>query len=74
MSLQVERVQTVKGLVWLGVSWLFISSVPPAPNPLVTIALYAVAQVAMLYWVLKPLLGRSRHAKGFGSCYARPHG
>lgn len=74
MSLQVDRVQTVKGLVWLGVSWLFISSVPPAPNPLVTIALYAVAQVAMLYWVLKPLLGRSRHAKGFGSCYARPHG
>jgi hypothetical protein len=58
MALQLDRVDTVKGLVWFAVSWVFISSVPPAPNPVVTIALYGVAQVAMLYWVLTPLAGR----------------
>jgi len=58
MALQLDRVDTVKGLVWFAVSWVFISSVPPAPNPVVTIALYGMAQVAMLYWVLTPLAGR----------------
>ena len=58
MALQLDRVDTVKGLVWFAVSWVFINSVPPAPNPVVTIALYGVAQVAMLYWVLTPLAGR----------------
>jgi alpha-1,2-mannosyltransferase len=57
MTLQLDRVDTIKGLVWFGISWFFISSVPPAPNPVVTIALYGVAQVAMLYWVLKPYAG-----------------
>ncbi len=60
MSMQFDRVGTLKGIVWFGVSWIFISSVPPTPNPVVTIALYAVAQVAMLYWILKPLTGRKR--------------
>jgi hypothetical protein len=60
MSLQLGRVETVKALVWFGVSWFFISSVPPAPNPVVTIALYGVAQIGMLYWVLRPLAGK-RH-------------
>jgi hypothetical protein len=55
MSLQLGRVDTVKGLVLFGVSWAFITGMPPAPNPVVTIALYGVAQVAALYWVLKPL-------------------
>jgi alpha-1,2-mannosyltransferase len=58
MTLQLDRVDTLKALVWFGVSWFFISSLPPAPNPVVTIALYGVAQVAMLYWVLKPLAVR----------------
>jgi alpha-1,2-mannosyltransferase len=58
MSLQLDRVDTMKGLAWFAVSWFFISSVPPAPNPVVTIALYGVAQVAMLYWVLRPLAVR----------------
>jgi hypothetical protein len=58
MTLQLDRVDTRKALVWFGVSWFFISSLPPAPNPVVTIALYGVAQVAMLYWVLKPLAVR----------------
>ncbi len=55
MTLQLDRVDTTKGLVAFAISWAFISSVPPAPNPVVTIALYGVAQLAMLYWVLKPL-------------------
>ncbi|MBW2403563.1 MAG: hypothetical protein JRF42_07085 [Deltaproteobacteria bacterium] len=46
--------------LWFGVSWFFISSVPPAPNPVVTIALYGVAQIAMLYWVLRPLQRREQ--------------
>ena len=58
MTLQLDRVDTLKGLLWFGVSWFFISSIPPAPNPVVTIALYGVAQVAILYWVLKPLAWR----------------
>lgn len=55
MTLQLDRVDTAKAAVWFGLSWAFISSVPPAPNPVVTIALYGVAQIAMLYWVLRPL-------------------
>jgi len=55
MSLQLGHVDTVKGLVLFGVSWAFITGMPPAPNPVVTIALYGAAQVAALYWVLKPL-------------------
>ncbi len=55
MSLQLDAVNTRKGLIAFALSWVFISSVPPAPNPVVTIALYTVAQIAMLYWVLKPL-------------------
>lgn len=55
MSLEMDRVTTAKGLVWFGVSWFLISSVPPAPNPVVTIALFGASQLAMLYWVLKPL-------------------
>jgi hypothetical protein len=58
LTLQLDRVDTTKALVAFGVSWAFISGVPPAPNPVVTVALYSVAQVAMLYWVLKPLVGR----------------
>lgn len=56
MTLQLDRVDTAKAVVSFGLSWAFISSVPPAPNPVVTIALYGVAQIAMLYWVLKPLV------------------
>ncbi len=55
MTLELDGVDTRKGLVAFGLSWAFISSVPPAPDPVVTIALYTVAQIAMLYWVLRPL-------------------
>jgi len=55
MTLQLGRVDTTKGLVLFGISWAFINGLPPAPNPAITIAVYGVAQVAMLYWVLKPL-------------------
>jgi len=55
MSLELDDVDTRWGLVGFALSWLFISSVPPAPNPVVTIALYTVALLAMLYWVLRPL-------------------
>ena len=55
MSLELDDVDTTRGLVGFALSWLFISSVPPAPNPVVTIALYTVALVGMLYWVLRPL-------------------
>lgn len=55
MSLQLDAVDTRRGLIGFGLSWAFVSSVPPAPNPVVTIALYTIAQIAMLYWVLKPL-------------------
>jgi len=58
MTLQIDRVDATKGLVWFGISWAFISGMPPAPNPAVTVALYSVAQIALLYWVLKPLVGR----------------
>jgi hypothetical protein len=58
MTLQLDRVDTIKGLVLFGISWAFITGMPPAPNPAVTIALYGVAQVAALYWVLRPLAGR----------------
>jgi alpha-1,2-mannosyltransferase len=60
MSLEIDRVSTVKGFAWFGISWFLISSVPPAPNPVVTIALFGASQLAMLYWVLKPFsLGRA---------------
>ena len=55
MSLELDDVDTTRGIVGFALSWLFISSVPPAPNPVVTIALYTFALVAMLYWVLRPL-------------------
>ncbi len=55
MTLQLDRVDTVKGLVLFGISWVFINGLPPMPNPVITIALYGVAQVALLFWVLKPL-------------------
>ena len=55
MSLELDDVDTTRGIVGFALSWLFISSVPPAPNPVVTIALYTVALVGMLYWVLRPL-------------------
>lgn len=55
MTLQLDRIDTIKGLVLFGVSWAFINGLPPAPDPVVTIALYGVAQVALLYWVLKLL-------------------
>jgi hypothetical protein len=58
MTLELDSVDTRKGLIGFGLSWAFISSVPPAPNPVVTIALYTVAQIAMLYWVLRPLRPR----------------
>jgi hypothetical protein len=58
MTLQLDRVNTAKAVVWFALSWAFISSVPPAPNPIVTIALYGVSQIAMLYWVLRPLVLR----------------
>ncbi|MGB8331473.1 MAG: glycosyltransferase family 87 protein [Polyangiales bacterium] len=60
MSLELDDVETTLGLVGFALSWLFISSVPPAPNPAVTIALYTVALLAMLYWVLRPLRHRSQ--------------
>ena len=56
MTLELEDVDTTLGLVGFALSWAFVSSVPPAPNPAVTIALYTVALVAMLYWVTRPLL------------------
>jgi hypothetical protein len=55
MTFELDRVSSAKGLIAFGLSWLFISGVPPAPNPVVTIALTGVAQLAILYWVLKPL-------------------
>lgn len=55
MTLELDRVQTTKGLVLFGISWAFINGLPPAPDPVITIALYGVAQVAVLYWVLRPL-------------------
>jgi hypothetical protein len=55
MSLELDDVASTRGLVGFALSWLFISGVPPAPNPAVTIALYTVALLAMLYWVLRPL-------------------
>jgi len=55
MTLQLDRVDTTKGLVLFGISWAFITGTPPAPNPVVTIALYGVSQLVILYWVLKPL-------------------
>lgn len=58
MTLQLDRVDTTKGLVLFGLSWLFINGMPPAPNPVVTVALYGIAQIALLYWVLRPLTGR----------------
>ena len=58
LTLQLDRVDTTKGLVAFGVSWLFITGMPPAPSPVVTVALYGVAQIALLYWVLKPLAGQ----------------
>jgi hypothetical protein len=60
MTLQLDSVDTRKGLVAFGLSWAFVSSVPPAPDPVVTIALYTVAQIAMLYWVLRPMARRQR--------------
>lgn len=62
MTLELDRVQTAKGVALFVVSWLFINGLPPAPSPVVTIALYAVAQVAVLYWVLRPLWGGPRIA------------
>ena len=58
MTLELDRVDTVKAWVAFGASWVFLSSIPPAPNPIVTIALYSIAQIAMLYWVLRPLRRR----------------
>jgi hypothetical protein len=55
MSLELDDVDTTRGIVGFALSWFFISSLPPAPNPVVTIALYTVALLAMLYWVLRPL-------------------
>ena len=60
MTLQLDRVDTAKGLAWFGVSWAFINGLPPAPDPVITIVLYGVAQVAVLYWALKPLVGKGR--------------
>jgi hypothetical protein len=54
MTLELDRVDTRKGLAAFGLSWLFINGVPPAPSPAVTVALYGVAQIALLYWVLRP--------------------
>jgi hypothetical protein len=63
MTLELDRVDTTKGLVLFGMSWAFVTGMPPAPDPAITIALYGVAQVAALYWVLKPLrLSRRLHA------------
>jgi len=58
MTLELDSVDTRKGLIGFALSWAFISSVPPAPNPVVTIALYTVALVAMLYWVVRPMRWR----------------
>jgi hypothetical protein len=55
MSLQLARVNRGAGYFLFALSWFFISGVPPAPSPAVTIALYGVAQLAILYWVLRPL-------------------
>lgn len=66
MTLELGQVRTTKGLVLFGISLAFINGLPPAPNPLVTIALYGVAQVALLYWVVRPLF------PGAGAATVRP--
>ena len=55
MTLEVDRIRTTPGLVAFGASWVLINGLPPAPSPQVTIVMVAVAQVAVLYWVLRPL-------------------
>jgi len=62
MALEVDRVRTTVGLIFFGISWVFINGLPPAPNPVVTVALFGVAQIVMLYWVLRPLGAASRSA------------
>jgi hypothetical protein len=69
MTLELDRVDTTKGLVLFGISWAFITGMPPAPNPVVTIALYGVAQIAVLYWVLRPL----RPSRRFDAPTHSPH-
>ncbi|NNC75924.1 MAG: DUF2029 domain-containing protein [Acidimicrobiia bacterium] len=59
MTLELDSVDSRKGLIGFALSWVFVSSVPPAPSPVVTIALYTVALVAMLYWVVRPLRSRA---------------
>ena len=51
LTLQLDRVDTTKGLVAFGVSWLFITGMPPAPSPVVTVA-HGPSCAAV---VLKPL-------------------
>ncbi|MGB5808919.1 MAG: glycosyltransferase family 87 protein [Polyangiales bacterium] len=55
MTLEFDRVETAKGVALFAGSWIFINGLPPTPVPAITIALYGVAQLAVLYWVLRPL-------------------
>ncbi|MEM9731078.1 MAG: glycosyltransferase family 87 protein, partial [Myxococcota bacterium] len=55
MTLEFDRVRTTLGVVGFIASWIFINGLPPAPEPRATIVMVAVTQVAILYWVIRPL-------------------
>lgn len=55
MTLELDRVRTTWGVVGFAASWVLIDGLPPAPDPRVTIGMVAIAQLAILYWVIRPL-------------------
>ncbi|MEM7136308.1 MAG: glycosyltransferase family 87 protein [Myxococcota bacterium] len=60
MTLELDRVRSTWGLVGFAVSWLFVNGVPPTPNAQLTIALFTVTQLVILFWVIRPFALRER--------------
>ncbi|MEM7436188.1 MAG: glycosyltransferase family 87 protein [Myxococcota bacterium] len=54
MTLELDRVRSTWGLVGFAVSWLFVNGVPPTPNPQLTIVLFGITQLVILFWVIRP--------------------